>query len=63
MYSYTVARFDPDDSEMRPLQTRVVSGESEDQVINRLGDTGDGTYWEVIDTDDPTMTRLNGGKI
>ena len=60
-YSYTVSRFDPNDGELRPLQTRVISAESEDNAIDSLADPGDGTYWEVIDTNDPAVIRLNGG--
>lgn len=61
MHQYTVALFNPSEAEWRPIRTRVVQAESEDEAIDSLGDTGDSTYWEVIDTDDPRVTRIHGG--
>jgi hypothetical protein len=63
MHSYTVARFDPNTTDPHhPIQTRIISAESEDAAIDLMTDPGDGSYWEVIETNDPSVTRLNGGK-
>ncbi len=52
MNTYTMARFDPEDSDLRPLEHRNVSAESEDDAYRMMGEPFDRTYWQIIGTDD-----------